>query len=208
MTGAFVLLVLLLGGGLYGFWRYNQGQYYVGVTSDGYVAIFRGTDQSLAGISLSSLLTRSTLKASMLSSGDQATIQETISMSSVNDAQQRIDQLQAEADACQQTYQKLATWKTEDTAYENYQTAKTAAAKNHTKAPAVVNNPGPMPAQVADPDQCAPSTAFGISASSLPAAGASTPSVTPSRPASTPSATSSAKATASPSVSTTPTAAA
>ncbi len=208
VTGAFVLLVLLLGGGLYGFWRYNQGQYYVGVTSDGYVAIFRGTDQSLAGISLSSLLTRSTLKASMLSSGDQATIQETISMSSVNDAQQRIDQLQAEADACQQTYQKLATWKTEDTAYENYQTAKTTAAKNHTKAPAVVNNPGPMPAQVADPDQCAPSTAFGIAASSLPAAGASTPSVTPSRPASTPSATSSAKATASPSVSTTPTAAA
>jgi PPM family protein phosphatase len=208
VTGSLVLLVLLLGGGLYGFWRYNQGQYYVGVTSDGYVAIFRGTDQSLAGISLSSLLTRSTLKVSMLSSGDQATIQQTISMSSLNDAHQRIDQLQTEADACQQSYQKLATWKTENTAYTNYLTAKTAAAKNHTKAPAVVNNPGPMPTELADPTQCAPSTAFGIPASALPAAGASTPSVAPSTPASTPSTGSSAKATATPSPSTTPTAAA
>ncbi len=65
MTGALVLLVLLLGGGAYGAWWYNQQQYYVGV-QDGYVAIFRGTNQSLAGISLSSLLTRSTLKVSQL----------------------------------------------------------------------------------------------------------------------------------------------
>ena len=51
MTAALVLfvpLVLLVGGGGYGFWRYNQSQYYVGVDQDGYVAIFRGTDQVLA----------------------------------------------------------------------------------------------------------------------------------------------------------------
>ena len=65
MTGALVLLVLLVGGGLYGFYRYNQGQYYVGVQS-GYVAIFRGTNESLAGISMSSLLQRSTLPVSEL----------------------------------------------------------------------------------------------------------------------------------------------
>ena len=55
VTGALALLVILLGGGAYGAWWYNQQQYYVGV-HDGYVAIFRGTNQSVAGVSLSSLL--------------------------------------------------------------------------------------------------------------------------------------------------------
>ena len=214
VTGALVLLVVLLGGGLYGFWRYNQGQYYVGVTADGYVAIFRGTDQSLAGISLSSLLTRSTLKASTLASSDQATLQQTITASSVNDAQLRIDQLQGDANQCQQTYQTLATWKIKDAAFKAYQTAKTLATAHHAKAPAVVANPGPMPFQLPGTDQCAPSTAFGIPASALPAAGtttgtstsAPTPGATPSKPAGTPTATSSAKATPTPSVRTTPTA--
>ena len=143
VTSALVLLVLLIAGAGVGFWQYNQSQYYVGVTSDGYVAIFRGTNQSLAGISLSSLLTQSTLKASMLTSSDQATLQQTISTSSVSDAQQRIDQLVAEADQCQQTYQHLATWQSENLAYENYLVAKVEATKSHAKAPAVVNNPGP-----------------------------------------------------------------
>jgi protein phosphatase len=180
VTSALVLLVLLIAGTGVGFWQYNQSQYYVGVTSDGYVAIFRGTNQSLAGISLSSLHTRSTLKASMLTSSDQATLQQTISTSSVSDAQQRIDQLQAEADQCQQTYQHLTTWQSENLAYENYLTAKAQAAKNHAKAPAVVHNPGPMVAQLPDADQCAPSTAFGIPASALPAAAATAPTPTPS----------------------------
>jgi PPM family protein phosphatase len=206
VSGTLVLLVVLLGGGFYGFWRYNQGQYYVGVTSDGYVAIFRGTDQNLAGISLSSLLTRSTLKASMLTTSDQATLQQTISASSVSDAQQRIDQLQGQADQCRQTYETLAKWQTEDLAYQSYLTAKQQAAKNHTKAPAVVNSPGAMQTQMPDADECAPSTAFGIPASALPPAGATapaaTPTATPSKPTSTPSdrATPTASATATPTV--------
>jgi PPM family protein phosphatase len=201
VSGALVLLVVLVGGGLYGFWRYNQGQYYVGVTSDGYVAVFRGTDQSLAGISLSSLVTKSTLKASMLTSSDQATLQQTVSASSVTDAKQRIDQLQGEATQCRQTYVELATWQTEDLAYKSYEAAKTQAAKNHTKAPAVVNSPGAMQTQMPDANQCAPSTAFGIPASALPPAGATAPAAaptsTPSKPASTPSSRATATPTAS-----------
>jgi serine/threonine protein phosphatase PrpC len=199
VTGSLVLLVLLIGGGLYGFWRYNQSQYFVGVTADGHVAIFRGTDQSLAGISLSTLLNPSTLKAGLLTTSDQATLQQTISVGSVSDAQQRIEQLQAEADQCQQTYQKLATWQTQDLAYQTYRTAAAQASKNKSKAPAVVASPGPMPIQMPGADQCAPSTAFGIPASALPAPGATAatpaPTVTTSRPASTPSSTPSGRAT-------------
>jgi serine/threonine protein phosphatase PrpC len=199
VSGALGLLVLLLAGGAYGFWRYNQGQYYVSVSSNGFVSIFRGTDQSVAGLSMSSLLSESTLKASMLTSSDQATLQQTISANSQGDAQQRIDRLQAEVDACRQKYQELAAWQSKYQAYQAYLTAKALAARNHAKAPAVVNSPGAMQIQMPGPDECAPSTAFGIPASALPAAGEKVPAATPtstptSTPTKSPGPTSSAKA--------------
>ena len=98
VTGALVLLVILLGGGAYGAWWYNQQQYYVGV-HDGYVAIFRGTNQSVAGISLSSLLTPSTVKFSQLGTNDQGTISQTISKGSVADAEALITQLSGRSEA-------------------------------------------------------------------------------------------------------------
>ncbi len=119
MTGALVLLVLLLGGGGYGFWRYNQSQYYVGVDQNGYVSIFRGTNQSLAGISLSSLVQRSTLKVSELARSDQAAITQTISQGSVNDAQQLIDQLQSQVNDCKQQWQALAAWQAKNVSYQS-----------------------------------------------------------------------------------------
>jgi hypothetical protein len=179
MTAAAALLVLLVVGGGVGFWRYNQGQFYVGVDTNGNVSIFRGTNQDLAGISLSSLYSESTLKATMLTASDQAALTQTISQGSASDAHQKINQLAGEAVRCQQTYQDLAAWQKDNVAYQGYLTAKAQAAKNKAKAPAVVNNPGPMPTQLPDADTCAPSTAFGVPAAALPAQG-----VTPAEPAS------------------------
>jgi protein phosphatase len=193
VTGALGLLVLLLAGGAYGFWRYNQSQYYVSVSSNGYVSIFRGTNQSLAGISMSSLQSESTLKASLLTGTDQATLQQTISANSLGDAQQRIGRLQAQVSSCMQTYQKLAAWQAQYLKYQTYLTAKAKAAKAKAKPPAVVNSPGAMPTQMPGTNQCAPSTAFGIPASALPATGEKAPS---NAPGTTPSPTSSAKPTA------------
>jgi PPM family protein phosphatase len=198
VTGALVLLVILVAGGGYGFWRYNQNQFYVGIDHNGNVAIFRGTNQSLVGINLSSLYSESTLKAAMLTDSDRAALTQTISQSSANDAHSKINQLAGEATQCRQTYQELATWQRGTVAYQTYLTAKQQATKNKTKAPAVVANPGPMPTQLPDADTCAPSTAFGVPAAALPTPGESAPtppaSVTPTKPASTPSRTASAKA--------------
>src|SRR5262245_1752173 len=53
-TTLLVLLVLaLLGGGLYGGYLYTQTRYYVGVTEDGRVAVFQGVPGTVAGFKLS-----------------------------------------------------------------------------------------------------------------------------------------------------------
>jgi len=172
VTGSLVLLVVLVAAGGYGFWRYNKSQYYVGVdTKTGAVAIFQGTNQSLAGINLSSLYSDSTLKASQLTPNDQAELTQTISRSSVQDAQQKINQLAGEAKQCQQTYTELKNWQQANTNYKNYLTAKAQATAHKTKAPAVVAPAGPMPTQLPNQDQCAPSTEFGIAPAALPTQG-------------------------------------
>jgi PPM family protein phosphatase len=196
VSAALVLLVLLVGGGGYGFWRYNQSQYYVG-QQDGFVAIFRGTNQSLAGISLSSLVQRTTLSVSQLTSSDQASVAQTISQGSVNRADLVVDQLKTHATDCQQQWSALAAWQAKNA---TYQRELIAARGTKTKVPAS-DNPGMEPTP-ADPD-CAPAAAFGIPASALPTAQASpapsaTPSATPTKtPAKTPGSTPGARASSS-----------
>jgi serine/threonine protein phosphatase PrpC len=182
VTGALVLLVLLLGGGAYGAWWYNQQQYYVGV-QNGYVAVFQGTNQSLAGMSLSKLLTRSTLQVSQLGLTDQNTLAQTISKGSVDDAETLIDGLQSQSNVCHQQWTALATWQAKTVSY-NAAVARDRASKAKPKptVPAA-DAPGPQPA-TPDPDSCAPASAFGIQASALPGSQpvvpATTPTVTPS----------------------------
>jgi PPM family protein phosphatase len=207
VTGALVLLVLLIAGGGYGFWRYNQGQYYIGVTSDGSVAIFRGTNETLIGISLSTLLSTSTLKANMLTSNARATLAQTVPEGSWNDAEQWIYQMQSDAKNCQTTYQNLATWQTENLSYQNYVRAKTLADKAHKPAPPAVTNPETMPGPVPNANDCAPSTAFGIPAAALPSTQTSTATTVPSPPA-TPTSAPRATASSTGKPSTTPSAAA
>ncbi|MBT1172669.1 serine/threonine-protein phosphatase [Bifidobacterium sp. MA2] len=65
---ASVLLVLaLIAGGLFGAYAYSQSKYYVG-TSDGYVAIYQGVPTSVAGLTLSHEVKRTTIKVADLPS--------------------------------------------------------------------------------------------------------------------------------------------
>ena len=148
-AAAIVLLVLLIVGSGIGFWQYNQSKYYVGV-QNGYVAIFRGTNQSLAGIRLSSAAERSTLKISELRSSDQAALSRTITEGNMNDARQLIDQLQAQANQCHSAWSALVSWQAEASSDE-----------------IAGDSPGPMPV-APNPAKCASSSAFGIRASELP----------------------------------------
>jgi protein phosphatase len=199
VSAALVLLVLLVGGGAYGFWWYNQKQYYVG-EQDGFVAIFRGTDQSMAGISMSSLVQRTNLSVSQLTSADQASVAQTISQGSVTGAQQVNDQQTTHANDCQQQWQALKDWQAKNV---TYQRELVAARGTKTKVPAS-DNPGMQP--TAADTNCAPAAAFGIQPSALPttqpssapASPSTTPSKSPTAQGSTPSGRATSKSTPSP----------
>jgi serine/threonine protein phosphatase PrpC len=185
VTGALVLLVVLLGGGAYGAWWYNQQQYYVGV-QNGYVAVFQGTNQSLAGMSLSKLLTRSTLQVSQLGLTDQNTLAQTISKSSVGDAETLIDGLQSQSDGCRKQWTALTAWQAKSISYNNaVAKAKASKAKPKPTVPAS-EAPGPQP-PTPDADSCAPASAFAIPASALPPSQSAAPATTPTaKPSVTP----------------------
>jgi PPM family protein phosphatase len=184
VTTALVLLVVVVFGGGYVAWRYTQGQYYVGEdTATGQVAIFRGVNQDIAGISLSSLYQRTGIKLAQVPRDQVATIQATIPSSNLSDAQRTVTTIKDDVASCQNQYATLATWETK---YKTYM-AQVNIAKTDKKAKVTAPDPGqePGPANV----DCAPSTAFGIGTASLPGTQQVTVPVTTSpapKPSSTP----------------------
>ena len=164
VTTLLVVLVLFILGGLYGGWRYIQGQYFIGV-QNGNVAIFRGVNQNVAGISLSSPVQRyDNLPVAQVVPSDQAMIHQTITESSLTAAQSLVGQIQSGVTSCQQKWQELVTW---NSAYQRYQQELALYKAKQTKTPPK-NNPGPQPA-TPDITECASASAFGIPATALPA---------------------------------------
>ncbi len=193
VTTLLVLLVLLLGGGLYGGWRYVQGQYYVGV-KDGNVAIFRGVNQNLAGISLSSLVQTTNLPVGEMVASNQGMLRQTIPASSLAKAKTLVDGLQTTVTSCQKGYQALAAWQTAEARYQG----EAAAYRQKKTKVAPTDNPGAQPT-APDAADCAPSTVFGIQASALGPQPVITPSIPPSaRPSRSPAPKTTVKPTSSP----------
>ena len=123
---------------------------------------------------MSSLIQRTNLSVSQLTSSDQVSVSQTISQGSVNSAQLVIDQLKTHANDCQQQWLALKNWQTKTVTYQA-ELANAARTKSKTK-PQDTAGVEPPPA---DPD-CAPAAAFDIPASALPTVQASTPPASPS----------------------------
>jgi PPM family protein phosphatase len=192
VTTLLVVLVLLIGGGLYGGWQYIRGQYYVGV-QDGNVAIFRGVNQSVAGISLSSLVQRYNVPLTQLVPSDQTMLRQNITASNLANAQTIVGQIRSGVSSCRQKWQNLVNWQA---AEQQYQQALASYRAKKTKTPPK-NTAGAQPG-TPDAAQCAPASAFGIPASALPGSPPVTmPTSSPTtRSTATPSASTSAKASA------------
>ena len=117
VTSVFVLLFVVVIGGLYLGWRYTQDQYYVG-TDGGQVAIFQGINQSVAGINLSHVHQRTGIPLSGVPSPDSSTIRATVSASSLAAAQAVVTNIRKDYENCLTAYKAQAKYQTDKAKYE------------------------------------------------------------------------------------------
>ncbi len=161
VTTALVVLAAVVIGGAYGAWEYTQHQYYVG-TDSGQVTIFRGINQHVAGISLSSVYARTGIAEQTVPAEELQSIKGTITATSLNDAQRIVSQVRGQVAQCKSAYASQQSWQTKQNAF-------LAGQRAHKKN---LKSPGAEPTV---PALCPPASAFGVSL--VPAA---SPSATPS----------------------------
>ncbi|WP_305788535.1 protein phosphatase 2C domain-containing protein [Symbioplanes lichenis] len=91
-----LLLLGVLGGGLYLGYRYTQDQYYVGATDAGQLAVFQGVPGQIAGLDLSSVAETSPASLDDLTTVAQDRVKQGIHADSRTDAQRRLLELTSE----------------------------------------------------------------------------------------------------------------
>jgi protein phosphatase len=95
-----VVALAVIGGGLYGGYRWTQNQYYVGVEDD-HVALYRGISQDLAWVDLSKVdRSHPEIELKYLPPYQKKQVESTIVESSRVEAQKKIDELSTQAGAC------------------------------------------------------------------------------------------------------------
>jgi PPM family protein phosphatase len=95
-TGVLLLILLgILGGGLWYGWHVTQSQYYVGATPDGTVVIYQGVPGQIAGLHLSKVYStpQSPVTLSDLTKVAQDRVKEGISADSAAEAQRKLQEL-------------------------------------------------------------------------------------------------------------------
>ncbi|MEU2559691.1 Stp1/IreP family PP2C-type Ser/Thr phosphatase [Streptomyces longispororuber] len=100
------LALAVVGGGLYGGYRWTQNQYYVGA-KDEHVALYRGIDQDLAWVSLSKVeKDHPEIELKYLPSYQRKQVEATIEEDSLDDAQSKIEELGLQASACKKNAER------------------------------------------------------------------------------------------------------
>jgi protein phosphatase len=95
-----VAVLSVVGGGLYGAYAWTQTQYYVGAKGD-HVAVYRGIDQKLAWITLSKVhKDRPDIELKYLPSYQRKQVEDTIALSSLDQADDKADELAAQVGVC------------------------------------------------------------------------------------------------------------
>lgn len=99
-TALIALALIVVGGGLYAGYRWTQGQYYIGANGD-HVALYQGVSQDLGPLSLSSVeKDHPEIQLDHLPEFQRSRVEESISTGSLGEAETRIAELAAQAEAC------------------------------------------------------------------------------------------------------------
>jgi PPM family protein phosphatase len=139
-----VLLVVIVGGG-FAAWSYTQRQYYVGESS-GYVAIFRGVNQKVAGISMSSVYRRTGIPIGQVTTDDRQQVMSTITATGLPDANKIVHSIWLGAENCQKAAVAQQKYQAAKKKYNQEVTAYHALKhKRGVHKPTAPVNPGTVP---------------------------------------------------------------
>ncbi|MEV4425545.1 Stp1/IreP family PP2C-type Ser/Thr phosphatase [Streptomyces sp. R-07] len=140
-----VLALAVVGGGLYGGWRWTQTQYFVG-SKDQHVALYQGISQDLAWVSLSKVeKDHPEIELKYLPAYQRKQVEDTIAGGSLGKAQTKIAELAVQASACKKAEQRhAAAEKAADQASKPPATQKPGdAATPDSKPTTAAPSPGP-----------------------------------------------------------------
>jgi protein phosphatase len=176
-TTLVVLLVVIVGGG-FAAWSYTQRQYYVGESS-GQVVIFRGVNQKVAGISLSSVYSRTGIPIGQVTTDDRQQVLSTITATSLANANKIVSNIRQGAQACQRAAVAQQHYQIAEKAYQ--QALRVYQTRRHKHGTAKTG-PAPKPpaSPAAAPLNC-PTAASGGSTGAAPGSSGS-PSTTATSP--------------------------
>ncbi|WP_031080317.1 Stp1/IreP family PP2C-type Ser/Thr phosphatase [Streptomyces sp. NRRL WC-3549] len=102
-----VLALAVIGGGVYGGYRWTQTQFYVGVDKDN-VALFRGISQDLAWVDLSKIEESTEIELKYLPPYQRKQVEATIAEGNLADARKKVGELEVQASACKKDAQRRA----------------------------------------------------------------------------------------------------
>jgi protein phosphatase len=88
-----VVLLAILGGGLWYSWSVTQSRFYVGATDDGTVAIFKGVPGKIAWLDLSKVYEKSGLRLDDLTPSAQDTVRQGIEANNAEEARRKLAEL-------------------------------------------------------------------------------------------------------------------
>lgn len=133
VTSLLVLLLFVLGGAGYLFWHYTQGQYYVTAES-GQAVIYRGINQTVAGIRLSHLYQKTGIPLSELPVTDQQSIRGGfITAASLAAVEQDVTRIRGHYQECHNAFAAQATYRAQYAAYQSKLNAYKKAHRGSTK---------------------------------------------------------------------------
>jgi protein phosphatase len=140
-----VLSLAVIGGGLYGGYRWTQTQYYVG-TQDDHIALYRGISQDLAWVSLSKVeKDHPEIELKYLPPYQQKQVKATIAEGGLTDAKSKIDELAVQASACRKDAQRRAAESQNNTKTPTGKAGGTTGTTKTSLTSKATSTPSPTP---------------------------------------------------------------